>query len=62
MRHNAIRNTSADLMNEVCHDVEIEPHLQSSFDHRTTTTEDKARLDIKQIGSGRRALATPTLM
>ena len=41
-------------MNEVCYDVEIEPHLQSlqgeSFDHRTTTTEDEARLDIKANG------------
>ena len=36
---------------EVYDDVEIELHLQSlqgeSFDYRTTTTEDEARLDIK---------------
>ena len=54
MRHDAIRDTFAELMNEVCHDVEIEPHLQSlqgeSFDHRTTNTEDEARLDIKASG------------
>ena len=41
-------------MDEVCHDVAIEPHLQSlqveSFDNRTTTTEDDARLDIKANG------------
>ena len=53
MRHD-IRDTFAELMNEVCYDVEIEPHLQSlqgeSFDHRTTTTEDEARLDIKANG------------
>ena len=42
------------LLNEVCYDVEIEPHLQSlqgeSFDHRTTTTEEETRLDIKANG------------
>ena len=41
-------------MDEVCYDVEIEPHLQSlqgeSFDYRTTTTEDEARLDNKASG------------
>ena len=54
MRQDAIRDTFAELMNEVCHDVEIEPHLQSlqgeSFDHRTTTTDDEARLDTKANG------------
>ena len=37
MRHDAIRDTFAELMNEVCYDVEIGPHLQSlqgePFDH-----------------------------
>ena len=54
MRHDAIRDTFAELMNEVCHDVDIEHHLQSlqgeSFDHRITTTENKARLDLKANG------------
>ena len=54
MRQDAIRDTFAELMNKVCHDVEIEPHLQSlqgeSFDHRTTTTDDEARLDTKANG------------
>ena len=54
MRHDAIRDIFAELMNEVCQDVEIEPHRQSlqgwSFDHRTTTTEDAARQDIKANG------------
>ena len=53
-RHNEIRDTFARFMDEVCHDVEIEPHLQSlqseSFDNRSTTTEDDARLDIKANG------------
>ena len=38
-------------MNQVCHDVEIEPKLQplhgESFVNNSTTTEDEARLDIK---------------
>ena len=41
-------------MNEVCHDLEIEPKLQplqgESFVNNLTTTEDEARLDIKANG------------
>jgi len=41
-------------MKEVCYDVELEPVLQSlqgeSFNNRTTSTEDDARLDIKANG------------
>ena len=48
-------------MRDECYDVEIEPNLQTlegepfdhrteSFDHRTTCTEDEARLDIKANG------------
>ena len=41
----------ATLQDEVCHDVEIEPKLQSlegeSFHNKTTTTEDDAQFDIK---------------
>ena len=41
-------------MNEVCHDVEIEPKLQplqgQSFVKSSTTTEDEARLDTKANG------------
>ena len=54
LRHNEIRDTLATLLDEVCHDVEIEPKLQSlegeSFHNKTTTTEDDARLDIKANG------------
>ena len=54
IRHNEIRDTFANLMNEVCHDVEIEPKLQplqgESFVNNSTTTEDEARLDIKANG------------
>ena len=54
MRHNEIRDTFASVMKEACYDVEIEPKLQplegESFVHKTTTTEDEARLDIKANG------------
>ena len=48
--HNEIRDTFATILREVCHVVEIEPKLQSlkgeSFQNKTTTAEDEARLDI----------------
>ena len=54
IRHNEIRDTFANLINEVWHDVEIEPKLQplqgESFVNNSTTTENEARLDIKAIG------------
>ena len=54
MRHNEIRDTFGKLMDEVCYDVELEPKLQplegESFDNKSTTTEDEARLDIKANG------------
>ena len=41
-------------MKDVCFDVELEPKLQpiegESFDNKTTTTEDEARMDIKANG------------
>ena len=54
LRHNEIRDIFATLLREVCHVVEIERKLQSlkgeSFQNKTTTTEDEARLDIKANG------------
>ena len=54
LRHNEIRDTFATLLDEKCHNVEIEAKLQSledeSFHKKTTTTEDDARLDIKANG------------
>ena len=54
LRHNEIRDTFAILLDEVCHDVEIEPKLQSleseSFHNKTTTIDDDARLDMKANG------------
>ena len=54
MRHGEIRNTFANLMSEVCFDVEIEPKLQSlqgeSFGNNSTATDEDARLDVKAKG------------
>ena len=53
LRHK-ICDTFATLLDEVRHDVEIEPKLQSlegeSFHNKTTTTEENARLDSKANG------------
>ena len=50
-RHIKIRDTFATFLDEVCHDVDLEPKLQllegESFRNKTTTTEDDIRLDIK---------------
>ena len=54
MRHNESRDTLANLMKDVCFDVELEPKLQplegESFVNRTTATDDEARLDFKANG------------
>ena len=54
LRHNEVRDLTADLLTEVCHDVEIEPQLQEltgeHFSLRTANTEDGARLDVKARG------------
>ena len=54
MRHDAIRDTFAKVMDDVCYDVEIEPPLLllqgESFDFKTTTTEDQALLYINAYG------------
>ena len=51
IRHNAIRDTTAQLLTEVCPNVCVEPTLQpltgESFPLRSTNTEEGARLDIK---------------
>ena len=50
IRHNEIRDITAELMSEVCHGVGIEPGLQpvtgEQFKHKTANKEDGARLDI----------------
>ena len=54
IRHDKIRDITAQLLTEVCHSVEVEPHLQTltgeTFNERTANTEDNARLDIKAQG------------
>ena len=51
LRHNAIRNITAQLLTEVCPNVCVKPTLQSltgeSFPLRSANTEDNARLDVK---------------
>ena len=50
MRHNTIRNTTAELLEEVCKDVQIEPKLLEltgeKLKLKTTITDDEARLDV----------------
>ena len=54
MRYKELRDSFANLLSDVCHDVEIEPHLQplqgETFALKPTTTDDDARLDIKANG------------
>ena len=51
LRHNELRNLFAKLMDDVCHDVQIEQTLQSLdgqiISSNSTTTDDDARLNIK---------------
>ena len=51
IRHNEIRDLTAHLMSEVCHNVGIEPELQpltgERFHFRSANVEDGARLDVR---------------
>jgi hydrogenase maturation factor HypF (carbamoyltransferase family) len=53
-RHNELRDLTAQMMNEVSHNVTVEPVLQALsgevFQNRSTTTEVGARLDISADG------------
>ena len=53
MRHNKIRlrDSVADMMKEVCYDVQAEPHLlpvddQNQSTNSRTTNDENARLDV----------------
>ena len=50
IRHNEIRDLTADLLSEVCHNLGTEPQLQpvtgEQLTHRTANQEDGARLDV----------------
>ena len=54
VRHDELRDLTADLLSEVCHDVCIEPHLQpltgESLSYSTANTEENARLDVRAHG------------
>ena len=54
IRHNEIRNLTARLLTEVCHDVRVEPHLQPLTGEAplasTAITQDGARLDVEVSG------------
>ena len=54
IRHNKVRNITAHLMSDVCHNVGLEPTLQPITDerlhHSTANTEDGARVDSKAQG------------
>ena len=54
IRHNEIRDITADLLSKVCHNVGTEPSLQpmsgEHLMHRTANREDGARLDVVAEG------------
>ena len=54
LRHNHLRNITSSLLQEVCKDVSVEPHLQKlsgeTFEIKTTAMGDEARLDIAAHG------------
>ena len=54
LRHNKVRDLTASLLSEVCHDVRVEPHLQpltgETIRHRTANTDAEARSDISACG------------
>ena len=54
IRHNETCDLTAGLLTEVCHEVEVEPHLQpvtgEKFILTSSNTEDGARLDISANG------------
>ena len=54
LRHNEIRDLTANLLSEVCHDVSIEPSLQpftgETLASSSAITEDSARLDVAASG------------
>ena len=59
IRHNEVRDLTASLLTEVCHNVATEPCLQpitsETFPLASTNTRDDARLDVKARGFWSRA-------
>ena len=54
IHHNEIRDLTTSLLTEVCHEVDVEPHLQpitcEQFTLASSKIEDGARLDISGNG------------
>ena len=54
MTHNHIRDTMANLLREVCHDVKVEPQLQKVNEgdclNPKITTDDQAELGVYATG------------
>ena len=54
VRHNEVRDITATLLTEVCHEVKTEPHLQplsgESLSYRSANTEDSDRFDVAMYG------------
>ena len=54
IRHNNVRNLTAKLMSEVCHDVQVEPQIQplsgELLHHKTAKHENDARVNIRAAG------------
>ena len=54
IRHNEIRDLTAQLLTDVCHSVSTEPHLQpiqgERMHHRSANTNNQARLDVAMLG------------
>ena len=55
MRHNRIRDLEAEMMTEVCYNVQVEPALipvddDSIFATQTTTTGERSRPDVAGVG------------
>ena len=52
-RHDEVRDLFASLLKDVCHDVEVEPHLQTLTGEVLTSSansSDEARLDVSARG------------
>ena len=54
IRHNDIRDLTANILHEVCNDVEVEPRLlpvtRENLQYRSAIHGDEARLDIQARG------------
>ena len=54
LRHNHLHNITANLIDQICHDVRVKSPLQvltgETFDSRSTNMRDEARLDISARG------------